>query len=195
MKLKIEAYSDGSGTEANKAGGYGWVLLTDGHQISEGLGYLEKGSNNDCEMMGAIAALSKAFEYIQQVKNENPELEYTVTLCSDSQIVLNWANGSYRFKQEHKIHQYRILRELMNRLNAQTQWVKGHGSDEHNIRCDELANLGRLKLTSQDSLPKKKVSKRSIPTIKPYTQDTVIVKYKGLIKVLDFKKNIIYDHK
>lgn len=193
--MRIEAYSDGSGTEANKAGGYGWVLMVDGTQVGEGCGHLDKGTNNDCEMMGAIVALTEAFKYIQNSKLEYPDLKYTVTLCSDSQIVLNWANGSYKFKQEHKMDKYRILRELMNRLCAQTQWVKGHSGQTQNTRCDELANLGRLKLTPQDSLPKKKVNKRSIPTIKPHNEDTAIVKYKGLIKVLDFKNNTIYDYK
>lgn len=116
---QIEAYSDGSGNSSDKPGGYGWVLVVDGVKVDEGSGHLENASNNDCELRGAIEALKAAYKYIHRPLNPLGTYEAVeiippqVTLVSDSQIILNWANGSYRFKQLDKQNQFETLRALV----------------------------------------------------------------------------------
>jgi ribonuclease HI len=76
--------------------------------------------------------------------------------------VLGWASGAYKFKQLAKIEKYNQLKSLMAALRADTRWVKGHGTDIYNIRCDKLANLARKGLTEEkvDKPTKKSELKR-----------------------------------
>lgn len=196
---KIEVFSDGSATIAAKPGGYGWVLVLDGTKHSEGNGHLEKSTNNDAEMEAAIYGLIAAQKYVLV----NPG-DYEVILCSDSQITLGWANGTYKFKQEAKYKRFEILKELMVRLKAKTRWVRGHSGDLHNERCDKLATLGRHRLGPNDKLPPKK----SIRKIKNETRkklrdehkignkkDNVFnIWFNGTLKIVDLDKNICENH-
>lgn len=139
--MKIEVYSDGSATVATKPGGYGFVIVVDGVKHSEGSGPMENATNNDAELMAAVEGLKK----VLLMRVQQPELygQADVTLVSDSEIVLGWTNGTYRFKQKSKMAQYETLRSLAARLRLQTRWVEGHTGDIHNERCDELANIAR----------------------------------------------------
>ncbi len=174
----IQVFTDGSATIASKPGGFGWVLVVDEVKHSEGNGHLPKATNNDAEMEAAIHGLIACYKFIQLNKCNDPNCQdgvvfydiggphhqagecpmahnIEVVLCSDSQIVLNWANGTNRFKQTAKIKRYEVLVELMRRLKAKTQWVRGHSGNVHNERCDVLANLGRHKLGANENLPGK----------------------------------------
>lgn len=156
--MRIEVFTDGSATTANNPGGYGWVLIVGGNKYSEGNGHMEKATNNDAEMEAAIQGLVAAYKLVSSDLISEVD-DYEVILCSDSQITLNWANGTYRFKQEAKYAKFEILKKLMAKLNAQTRWVRGHSGNEWNERCDELANLGRLKLGPNDIIPSRQQKK------------------------------------
>lgn len=154
--MKIEVYSDGSATIATKPGGYGWVLVIDGQKVDEGSGYMPLASNNDAELEAAIQGLAKVLK--MRVDGQIPIGTHTVTLVSDSQIVLGWVSGMFRFKQKAKMQKYEQLMYLVRKLNVQTRWVEGHTGDEHNERCDTLANMAR-KGTDEEK-PKKKLAKK-----------------------------------
>lgn len=147
--MKIEVYTDGSATIKTRPGGYGWVMVIDGSKHSEGNGHIPLATNNDAEMEAAIHGLAAALKFVnnqQHLWAQGTSIQvpvFDVTLVSDSQITLNWANGTYKFKQEAKYDRFAILKSLMERLNAKTRWVQGHSGDEHNERCDVLANEGR----------------------------------------------------
>lgn len=140
---KIEVYSDGSGTTKDKAGGYGYVVVLDGVKQYEGSGHLEFATNNDCEMAASIEGLDSLNDYMKVANLDL--LSMDVTLVSDSQIILNWANGRNAFKQEEKMDKYIKLLRLMGQFNAKTRWVKGHNGDVNQERCDKLANAARKK--------------------------------------------------
>jgi ribonuclease HI len=184
--MLVEVYSDGSAT-TGKPGGYGWVIVIDGQKHSEGSGYVDLATNNDMEMLAGIEGLKAAARIALKPNTFDPLLQ--VILCSDSQIVLGWADGSYRFKQTSKMDKYDTLRALMKALNAKTRWIKGHSGDEHNERCDKLANLARKKLTEELN-----------PTPKGSTQigtkrtDTASIWFKGCLKVVDFSLGIVEDY-
>jgi ribonuclease HI len=204
--MKIEIYTDGSATIASKPGGYGWVLVVDGVKASEGNGHIEKGTNNDAEMEAAIWGLVAAYKYV--TANKIALETGDVSLCSDSQITLGWANGTYRFKQEHKYTRFLALKELMVKLKAGTRWVRGHSGDENNERCDELANLGRLKMGPNDKLPVKKHGKRAKtekkeelpklgiekPKIGNKRRGTISLHYKNVLKIIDLDANMVEDY-
>jgi len=64
-------------------------------------------------------------------------------LVSDSQLVLRYASGEYQCRKPHLVPLYCKLRQLHNKLNIKTRWVKGHSGDLHNERCDILAKTAR----------------------------------------------------
>ena len=137
--MKVEVYSDGSGTTKTTPGGYGFVVVVDGVTAYEGSGHLEFATNNDCELQGAIEGLDSLHYHFE------PEETTDVWLVSDSEIILGWANGTNAFRQEEKMLKYQQLRNLMGEFKANTRWVPGHSGEEHNERCDKLANAARLK--------------------------------------------------
>lgn len=186
--MLIEVYTDGSATVASKPGGFGYVLVIDGVKHSEGNGHMQRATNNDAEMEAAIQGMAAVVRLLMSMPNVPNE----VHLRSDSQIVLNWANGNSAFKQSAKIQKYDQLRSLYTRLKAQTKWVKGHSGHEHNERCDVLANLGRHKLTPQDEI--KKPTKRIKKIGKLTHEDLILVNYKNSLKLVDFKNNIIENY-
>lgn len=139
--MHIEVYSDGSGMTKKTPAGYGFVVTRNGKKSYEGSGYLPLGTNNDAELAAAISGLDSLNRYF--IANDIGLLE-SVTLVSDSQIILNWANGTNDFKQLEKIDKYDKLMALMKQYNVKTRWVPGHSGDEFNERCDKLANAARL---------------------------------------------------
>lgn len=144
--MKIEVYADGSATIASKPGGYGWVIVQDGVKVQEGSGRIENATNNDAELEAAIMGLAIALKLVTNKdtgERESAAHSLEVTLVSDSQIILGWANGRNRFKQKDKIKKFNALKHLMKRLDAKTRWVEGHSGDEHNERCDKLAGWAR----------------------------------------------------
>ena len=88
----------------------------------------------------AIQGLARALGFIN---NDDSNHMHGVTLCSDSQIILGWTDGTYRFKQQNKLNKYKQLQFLVKRLDVKTRWIKSHNGDEHNERCDKLANMAR----------------------------------------------------
>lgn len=175
----VEIYTDGSATTKDKPGGWAYVIVVDGEKHSEGYGHLESATNNDAELQGAIEGLASA------LKNPIPGNHYV--LVSDSEIILGWASGNYKFKQTKKLDKYNILKQLMSRLHASTRWVKGHSGNPHNERCDELANLGRKQLPIiEPTLSDSKIGNKKI--------GVVCLHYKGKLKVIDLDNSIIEDY-
>lgn len=193
--VKIDVFSDGSGTTKNKPAGYGWALIADGNTLmGEGNGLLDTGTNNDAELRGALSGLAECLKLVKEFHTEKPNhYEFDITLCADSKIILGWADGSFRFKQEEKSANYVLLRQLMQRLNAKTRWVKGHSGDKYNERCDALANLGRHGLGPGDQLPGKRRQKPKL-RIGKRQEDTITIQYTTGIKVIDLCRNIIEDY-
>jgi len=151
--MKIEVYSDGSATVKTKPGGYGWVMVIDGVKVTEGNGHMPTATNNDAELEGALQGLA----HVLKMRNDGkiPIGTHEVILVSDSQIVLGWVTGEYRFKQRDKRHKYDQLMHVVRKLNVKTRWVEGHSGDTYNERCDRLANEGR-KMYDE---PKEKLAK------------------------------------
>lgn len=78
----------------------------------------------------------------------------TVVLCSDSRYALGIANGSYT---PHKNVELAVeLKALTSKYGASTQWVKGHGTDKHNILVDKLARFAKNMYTDPTKEQKKK---------------------------------------
>jgi ribonuclease HI len=135
---KVITYTDGACLGNPGPGGYGAVLLYDGHrkELSGGFGLT---TNNRMEIMAAIVALTALKRSCE------------VTLYTDSQYVVNaltkgWAerwraNGWKRNKHEKAINPdlWEQLLSLCRRHKVEFIWVRGHADNRENERCDLLA--------------------------------------------------------
>lgn len=195
--MLIEVYSDGSATSEGKPGGYGWVLVVDGHKVDQGNGHMESASNNDAELSAAIYGLVAAMKYgfkdtVIEFGCPSFPNHIEVTLVSDSKLILGWASGEFKFKQLDKIHKYDTLQKLVKTMNVQTRWVKGHTGDTYNELCDKLANAARLKLSSEIETKEKKANGETL--IGRRKTGIICLYYKEQLKVVDLSQGIVENY-
>jgi ribonuclease HI len=135
---KVTIYTDGACLGNPGPGGYGVVLLYDGHR-KELSGGFRLTTNNRMEMMAVIVGLRALKE------------RCSVTLYSDSEYVVNsiskgWAarwraNGWRRNKKDKAVNPdlWEQLLDLIDKHDVKMVWVRGHSGVEENERCDELS--------------------------------------------------------
>ncbi len=135
---KVEIYTDGACSGNPGPGGWGVVLLYQGHekQIS---GFEEQTTNNRMEMLAAIKGL-------QQLK----EICY-VNLYSDSAYLVNaykngwideWVGNDWKTTTKKELKNtdlWQLLFELSNKHKITWIKVKGHSNNKYNEICDQLA--------------------------------------------------------
>ena len=197
--MQIEVFTDGSATTRDKPGGYAYVLVIDGKKHAECSGHMAGASNNDAELEAAIQGLAAVLKLITaeppspRVFSHEELYNCNVTLCSDSQLVLGWASGTYRFKQQDKLEKYRQLQFLVNRLKVKTKWIEGHAGHEHNERCDKLANEARIGVNRAKDKAEAIVNGNTLIGTKK--NGTICIWYKNSLKVIDLETNVIEDYK
>lgn len=194
--MEIEAYCDGSATTADKCGGFGYVIVIDGKKVAEGSGYMENASNNDAELQSAIEGLTyikNNLNHLHLLTIEDCSLfPINISLISDSQIILGWANGTYAFRQQDKMEKFKELQYLVKSMNVQTKWIKGHSGNEHNERCDKLANAARLGKSLEESVT---VAQSGTPTVIGKKKTGVMCFwYKNTLKIIDLDVNIVENY-
>ncbi len=170
-------------------------MLIDGVFHSEGSGYMPSASNNDAELQASLQGLIAAYRFVHKPVNILGLLEPvevvppTVTLVADSQLVLGWVSGKFKFKQADKMEKFNQINALMRRMNVQTRWVRGHSGNVFNERCDKLANAARLQIP----VDQPKSAKHRKTRIGLRTEGVIAISLDGQIKVLDKNKNIVED--
>lgn len=194
--MKVEVFTDGSATTKDRPGGWAYVLVVDGQKHAECGGHMAGASNNDAEMEAAIQGLAAALKWLNENLALHVGLDHKsvaeVTLVSDSQLILGWARGTYRFKQTDKIDKYKQLQFLVARLGVKTRWVQGHSGDEHNERCDKLANEARLGVNRQKDREEAIAAGKTLIGTKK--SGTVCIWYKNCLKVIDLESNTIENY-
>ena len=138
---EIIIYTDGSSSGNPGPGGYGIVMIYK-NNTKELWGGFGLTTNNRMELMGVIVAL-------RALKRS----DYKITICTDSSYVVNgitkgWAK-SWRKNNWIKSDKtpavnadlWGELLDLVEPLNIEFVWVKGHAGNKYNERCDELAVL------------------------------------------------------
>lgn len=131
----VEIYTDGAARGNPGPGGYGVVLLAQGHRKELSKGY-RLTTNNRMELMAVIAGLEAL------KKND-----LSITIYSDSKYVVEAVEKGWVFQWNMKADfGKKKNRDLWKRFiklyeyqNIQFIWVKGHSTNKENNRCDELA--------------------------------------------------------
>jgi ribonuclease HI len=131
----IIIYTDGASRGNPGPGGYGTILMWNGHMKELSGGY-KCTTNNRMELMAVIAGL-------EAIKKNNASIK----IYSDSQYVVNtvekgwlktWIATDFKGGKKNKDLWLRYA-DLAEKHKIKFHWVKGHASNPHNNRCDELA--------------------------------------------------------
>lgn len=131
----VEIYTDGAARGNPGPGGYGVVLLAQGHRKELSKGY-KLTTNNRMELMAVIAGL-------EALKKQ----DLTITIYSDSKYVVEAVEKGWVFKwnmkedfaQKKNRDLWKRFLKLYEYQNISFIWVKGHSTNKENNRCDELA--------------------------------------------------------
>ena len=144
MTPGVVIYTDGSCRGNPGAGGWGALLMFDGHE-REIWGGEAQTTNNRMELQAAIEAL----EVLKRPCH--------VELHTDSQYVKNgitqwlslWKARGWRTMTKGAVKNedlWRRLDEARLRHEVDWRWVRGHAGHEFNERADQLAKRGRAEI-------------------------------------------------
>jgi len=131
--MKLIAFIDGSSMGNPGEAGYGILLKDEDGNILETTGkYIGKATNNVAEYCGLIGCLEIIGKY-------NAE---SLTVYSDSQLLVNQINGIYRIKKMHLQKLYNQFSERLASLSLQFRIF--HIPREKNSEADGLARKAVL---------------------------------------------------
>ena len=131
----LTIYTDGSSRGNPGRGGYGAILIWKGEAKEISQGYTHT-TNNRMELMSVIAALS-------QLKRPGLDIE----IYSDSKYVVQavmekwldkWIATDFKGGKKNS-DLWKQYHQLAKEHHIKFIWVKGHGTNPYNQRCDELA--------------------------------------------------------
>ncbi|MBR2460737.1 MAG: ribonuclease HI [Clostridia bacterium] len=134
----IQIYTDGACSGNPGPGGYGAILVWNGHEKELSDGYPET-TNNKMELLAVIVALETLKEPCR------------VTVTSDSKYVVDaiakgwldsWMSHGWKKadgKPALNAELWQRLTVQLNRHKVDFVWVKGHAGHPYNERCDRLA--------------------------------------------------------
>lgn len=140
MTKTVEIYTDGACSGNPGPGGWGALLLWNGHEKEMCGGECET-TNNRMEMMAVIEAL-------RAVKG-NPRVE----LYTDSKYVMQgitewiegWKARGWKTAAKKPVKNQDLWQEIdvvVSKHDVHFHWVKGHAGDVGNERADALARRG-----------------------------------------------------
>ena len=135
MKKEVQLYTDGACSGNPGPGGWAAILLHGPH-TKEISGFVAQTTNNRMEMTAVIKGL--------QALNK----PCSVTVYSDSSLVINafnlgwlanWLKTDFKKGKVKNIDLWQQMIEAAKPHSVKWVWVKGHGDNELNNRCDALA--------------------------------------------------------
>ncbi len=134
MPPAIILYTDGASRGNPGPGGYGVVLISGPYRKELCKGYKHT-TNNRMELLAVIVGL-------EELKHPGSE----VTVFTDSRYVVDgiekkWVFGweKKNFKDKKNPDLWKRLLDVYRKHHVKFVWVKGHGTNIENNRCDKLA--------------------------------------------------------
>ena len=133
----VQLFTDGSCLGNPGPGGYGALLVYNGHKKTLKQGY-QLTTNNRMELLAVIKGLEALTQKCQ------------VTLTTDSNYVkdgitkwiFNWKKNGWKTASKQPVKNvdlWKLLDEQVARHSIDWHWVKGHSGHPENERVDDLA--------------------------------------------------------
>ncbi|MDO5015166.1 MAG: ribonuclease HI [Clostridia bacterium] len=142
----VDIYTDGACSGNPGPGGYGAILVYNGHEKELSGGELNT-TNNRMELLAVIVALEN-LKYPCRV-NVTTDSKYVSDAINkkwlDSWIKQGWKRG--KNKEIANVDLWKKLAHLLSIHQVKFHWIKGHDGHEYNERCDKLAKNYYLKLS------------------------------------------------
>lgn len=135
---EIKLYTDGACSGNPGPGGWGALLIYNGHEKELSGGYRDT-TNNRMEILAVIRGLEALKERCK------------VSVYSDSKYVVDAINQGWAVRWKKKgwmrnkkdraknVDLWKRLLELLNKHEVEFSWVKGHAGHPENERADDLA--------------------------------------------------------
>ena len=133
---RLEVFTDGAFSSSRDTGGVGVVFVIDGEKAYEFSKMIPNTTNNKCELLDLIYALTAASRKIE-----------SLTIYSDSQYVIGCATKGW--KRKKNVELWNLYDKVLNKAkqfcpNIDFCWVKGHTSSsdffsQMNNLADKLA--------------------------------------------------------
>ena len=136
----VEIYTDGACSGNPGPGGWGALLIANGHE-KELVGSANPTTNNRMEMMAAIAAL-EALKRPSAVRlhTDSMYLRDGITRYIHKWKVNGWKTADK--KPVKNVDLWQRLEAALERHQVEFHWVKGHAGHAENERADALARQG-----------------------------------------------------
>jgi ribonuclease HI len=136
----VEIYTDGACSGNPGPGGWGALLIANGHE-KELVGSANPTTNNRMEMMAAIAAL-EALKRPSAVRlhTDSMYLRDGITRYIHKWKVNGWKTANK--KPVKNVDLWQRLEAALERHQVEFHWVKGHAGHAENERADALARQG-----------------------------------------------------
>lgn len=138
--MRVTVYTDGACRGNPGPGGWGALLLADGHE-RELWGGERATTNNRMELLAAIRAL-EALKRPSRVElhTDSSYLRNGITTWLASWKRRGWKTASNTAVKNRDL--WERLEELAAQHEVDWRWVRGHAGDPGNERADQLANRG-----------------------------------------------------
>ena len=136
----VTMYTDGACSGNPGPGGWGVLLMCDGH-TKELCGGEVDTTNNRMELLAAI----KGLEALKRVCQVDLFTDSKYVQMGINQWIVDWKRRGWRTASNGPVKNvdlWRELEELASQHKVAWHWVKGHNDNEGNERADFLARKG-----------------------------------------------------
>jgi ribonuclease HI len=136
-KQTVVIYTDGACSGNPGPGGWGSVLLYNGHRCELSGGDAET-TNNRMEMMAVI----QATESLKRPCHVHIHTDSVYVMKGITVWIIQWKKRNWKTaakKPVKNVELWQRLEQALSRHQAEWTWVKGHSGIPENERADELA--------------------------------------------------------
>lgn len=127
----VDLYVDGAADLHSKTAGIGGVFYQNGNEIDSFSEYVDDATNNEAEYSALIHGLLMA-------KEMNVA---SISIFSDSQLIVNQVNGEFRVKHENMIPLHAEATEFLDNFDS---WSLEYIPRDDNTVADKLCKAGMM---------------------------------------------------
>jgi len=132
--IDVTVYTDGAASGNPGPGGYGVVMMSNGHRKELSAGYAHT-TNNRMELMAVIVAL-EALKYEDCRVKVYTDSSYVVDAVAKGWL-FDWERKAFKKKKNPDL--WKRFLKIYRKHQVTFNWIKGHAGHPLNERCDTLA--------------------------------------------------------